>query len=218
LFDILTILQHFDHLASSARTTQSTGPLECGLHDIIAKCHRIEATLVALYAKFEASVAGPLYWPELSTLACAIDNEECGKVFPVSFHFPSCLVGHILVAYWAVVMGVHAQLVFAHAGLAAIEPASCDLGHQSSHASLSAERRAKCIAAFRNICQSVEYMKRGGAGNFQSLALIPLLGSTLRCLGEVAPVECQREAMWATEFLHVMKRQLNLPEYNLMED
>jgi len=63
-FDYQTVLQQSHKL--SREPNQDL--LQDGLRDIIAKSLKLDSTFRDLYAKFEKSVSGLLYWPELSTL------------------------------------------------------------------------------------------------------------------------------------------------------
>ena len=213
-------MRQFDDLAREARTAQDSTTLRDGLQRIVAQCQGIESALLELYGKFEATVAGPIFWPELSTIQSPADDDEAGKVFPVSFHFPASLVAHVLTTYWSTVMAVHYQLMCAHSGLAMVD-ASLATGTgevECSHARRAREHREKWIAMVRNICQSVEYLTRDSAGEFGSFALLPSLGGCIRVLREGAGGECRREERWMVDVLVGIKRRLNLPENNVMED
>ena len=77
---------------------------------IITRASKVESAIRKVFQKFKASVSGPLYWPEMSTLKSTTDDPELGKVFPISFHFPTFSVAQVLTTYWSSVLTVNFYL------------------------------------------------------------------------------------------------------------
>lgn len=61
---------------------------------------RLDRDLAAWYARFESSIAGPPYHPELATLDSTTDSPELGKLFPVAFRFAAWSVAQTMMMYW----------------------------------------------------------------------------------------------------------------------
>jgi hypothetical protein len=75
--------------------------------DITELCWKIDSQLNQWYRNFETFVAGPVYWPMLSTSDNPVDNVESGRVFPVAFDFPSYDVAQVMILYWLALLLVH---------------------------------------------------------------------------------------------------------------
>jgi len=80
-----------------------TDPLKLLRHaaDAVRRCWRVDHALASWYARLETSVAGPLYWAELSAAESSrADDPELGRLFPVQFHFPSLFLAQTAMLYW----------------------------------------------------------------------------------------------------------------------
>lgn len=203
-----------------------------GLHDIIEKYSEIDAVLQRLYANFDQSISGPLYWAALSTLDSCLDNDKHGKAFPVSFHFPNFSIALIVATYWSNMMVVHIQLMYAYAKLAAIKsPETIPDETHDTQGSTSADKRtyeavqfyqrsrehaSKWTTMAKNICQSGEYFMQDNMGAHGALYIITLLSGCYSCFRN-APGDWSREINWITEFMCRIKKKVNLPSRNLLE-
>ena len=88
---------------------------------IITRASKVESVIRKVFQKFKASVSGPLYWPEMSTLESTTDDLELGKVFPISFHFPTFSVAQMLTTYWSSVLTVNFYLACTYSILIATD-------------------------------------------------------------------------------------------------
>jgi len=77
------------------------------LINIMELCWQIDSQLNEWYRDFETFVAGPMYWPKLSTSDSSVDDVELGRVFPVAFDFPSHDVAQVMILYWLSLLLVH---------------------------------------------------------------------------------------------------------------
>ncbi|RMZ91989.1 hypothetical protein DV736_g789, partial [Chaetothyriales sp. CBS 134916] len=69
--------------------------------DVIEKCWGMDESMQELYHSLEASVPGPLYWPKLSTRSSSADDDDLGKVFPVSYEFSNLAIATWSMMYWS---------------------------------------------------------------------------------------------------------------------
>ena len=60
----------------------------------------LNVRLDAFFVTLQASIAGPLYYPNLARLRSVHDDENLGRVFPIAFSFPSYVVGFTMVFFW----------------------------------------------------------------------------------------------------------------------
>ncbi|KAF5965783.1 hypothetical protein FBULB1_12043 [Fusarium bulbicola] len=154
-----------------------------------------------------------LYWPELSTASSSTDSEDLGRLYPVSFQFPSYHVAETMVLYWTVQTLIHAsisslctRLIHSETkdttGLSGNDRSGkdddytyiIDMQHivQSSHFMLWPETSA------RYICQSVQYfLQEEFRGMGAGVVLSPLLVVKV-CLSRSAR-NISREIEWIDE-------------------
>lgn len=206
--------------------------LRDGLHDIIEKYSEIDTVLQRLYANFDQSVSGPLYWAALSNLDSCVDNDQHGKVFPVSFYFLNFSMALIVATYWSNMMVVHIQLMYVYAKLAAVESTETisDEAHDAQCSTIadnwsyeavqfyerSQEHASKWITMAKNICQSGEYFMQDNMGAHGALSIITLLSGCYSCF-ENSPGDWSREIDWIAEYMCRIKKKVNLPSRNLLE-
>lgn len=117
---------------------------------------RVDGDLERWRARFEASICGPLYWPEFSTVDSAADNPALGKLFPVTFRFPSFAVAQAMQTYWAAQIAVRHRLselysqlrdIAARAArLGDVPPCTCDGGREEAHSSTMETAAAICLS------------------------------------------------------------------------
>jgi hypothetical protein len=194
--------------------------VERRLHEIVAKCLKLDSALRRLHENFGKTTTGPLYWPELSTIESPVDDIASGKVFPVSFHFPSFFVAQVLSVYWSSMMAIHHMLMFAFNRLDVIKPPtplsstsdSSQSGTPSSGSThkpgqtepRSCKHRTTWETMAKNICQSVEFFCQDSMGWAGPVSvLMPLRG----CKGcfQGTPEAWDREIRWIahrTEEIH----------------
>lgn len=232
LFDLFlripAILQQLDGLSRETNKTV----LQNGFCDMMEKCSKTEGALRGLYSNFERSASGPLYWPEFSTLDSRLDDTTSGKVFPISFHFPSFSIAQVVTTYWMGMMMVHYLLRLACDRLAAIDSLT-DLARDTNtvmwptsgdkipppvvlSSSKSREHDNKWKTMVRNICQSLEYHLQDRMGGLGPVFILTQLLGCKKCL-ENDREDFSREISWITEFTERIRKRLNFPVDNLFE-
>jgi len=212
LFHLPAIFGQFD--AVSRERDQNV--LRAGLYEVVAKFLEIESGLQGFYESFSRSVSGPLYWPALSTLESRVDDEESGKLFPVSFQFPSFSVALPVITYWSNSMVLHNQLGHAYDRLKMLTP--CDDGSfpalPSAQVPCDGGRKWEVMA--KNICQSVEYFSQDCMGSLGPLTILSFLTGCYSCFGNAAG-DWSREMRWISDSMLQVKRRLRFPTGNLLE-
>ncbi|CAK7236075.1 hypothetical protein SBRCBS47491_009512 [Sporothrix bragantina] len=114
MYCIPVLLEQTDNL-EAAGPTMSVDALIRGYWDIIGQYYAIYQCLQGWHKDLQAIVAGPLYWPELSTIPCPIfDGTSQGRPFAVAFHFPAFAIGQSVVMFWLIAMMVNQQLHSLH--------------------------------------------------------------------------------------------------------
>ncbi|CAK7274474.1 hypothetical protein SEPCBS119000_006190 [Sporothrix epigloea] len=96
---------------------EKTGPilgneaLVRGYWDLVGQYRAIYQCLQGWHKDMQAIMAGPLYWPELSSIPCPpFDETDRGRPFAVAFHFPAFGIGQSMVLWWLIAMVVNQQL------------------------------------------------------------------------------------------------------------
>ncbi|VUC27338.1 unnamed protein product [Clonostachys rosea] len=176
--------------------------------DIVANCLRIDASLKNWLSDYSAASAGPLYWPELSTIASETDSERTGKLFPVAFNFPSFGVGETMVLYWTVCVLLHSYHALVYRKLLAVQEKSCyqtGAGDDRNSSSNDIIRQLECQqdsleTSARCICQSVHYFCGDARRNIGSSTILPSL-VVLRAIFLHAPGDWSRAEAWVGEKL-----------------
>lgn len=230
LIDVL-----FDYhaaLQQSVKICHETNPtvLQTGLGKIIAKCLGVETAMRELYANFDKSASGLLYWPELSKLESRLDDTQSGRVFPISFHFPAFFVAQVVITYWAGLMAVHHLLMSVYSKLAEIEWSTASLAsftnshplsisaYNSPSSRRSSEHTNEWITMVKNICQSVEYFLQEQMGISGPLAIIAHLLGCRRNLKDL-PGNCwSREISWLTDLIERIQQKVEFPVNTLFGD
>ncbi|KAK9774034.1 putative C6 zinc finger domain-containing protein [Seiridium cardinale] len=222
LFEVSTILRQSDRLSEEKDQSLLHNHL-CG-H--IAKYHDIECSLRTMYRSFEESISGPLYWAELSNIVSSADDSVSGKLFPVSFQFPSFTVAHFLAMYWTAMMVTHLQLMLVYTRLARVESTTAGdskfLAHtwpsvtgRRSHPSISPSLRAdEHIIEFgsmvKNICQSVEFFLQDDMGGFGRIVILSQIHGSLDCM-QSNREEWSNEIKWVLELIQRIEERLDFP-------
>jgi hypothetical protein len=171
LFDLLFEYQAILQQSNEVSREKNQTVLQEGFRDVLAKSLKVETAMRGVYEKFENSVSGLLYWPELSTLQSQHDNTKLGKVFPISFYFPVFFVAQVVTTCWTSMMAVHFLLMYAYNKFASLDPSTAlssttdnQASTRSGFLSRSREHRQKWETMAKNVCQSVEYFLQDKMG------------------------------------------------------
>ena len=109
MYCIPVLLEQTDLIAASKADVETAIQ---GYWDIIGQYHAIYDCLQGWFRDLQTIVAGPLYWPELSSMEFPIfDVTGRGKPFPVAFHFPAFSVGQAMMLFWLISAIVNYQLM-----------------------------------------------------------------------------------------------------------
>lgn len=97
---------------------------------VLEYCWGIDTALAKWYAELDASVPGPLYWPELAASAAATtskgehstskDAVDEPALFPVAYHFINLHIASTLLSYWSLQTLVHNGMRLLHLVLATV--------------------------------------------------------------------------------------------------
>jgi Fungal specific transcription factor domain len=174
---------------------------------VIEECWKVDARLRHFYQSLEESTPGPLYWPalsqEISLPKTSPTNAAQGKLFPVSYHFPSLPIARTLIFYWSVLNMLWTGMVRLYqlvsetqaAGITTLEANLLPpLGH-----------RADFMTPARNTLQSVEYLmqdKMLGLGPQSVIAPLSIVAETIKDFPE-----CAREVRWAFGILDEIRER-----------
>lgn len=110
MYCIPVLLEQTDKLAASQKTLGVDAIIR-GYWGIIGQYHAIYRCLMGWHKDLQAIVAGPLYWPELSTIDCPVfDATGRGRPFAVAFHFPAFAIGQSVMLFWVISMMVNHQI------------------------------------------------------------------------------------------------------------
>ncbi|ERT01401.1 hypothetical protein HMPREF1624_02647 [Sporothrix schenckii ATCC 58251] len=123
MYCIPVLLEQTDKLAeAAAHKTIGHEALVRGYWDLIVQYDAIYRCLLRWHKDLQAIVAGPLYWPELSTIACPVfDTNGRGRPFAVAFHFPAFSIGQSVVLFWVIAMVVNYQIHFLYNRIIALQ-------------------------------------------------------------------------------------------------
>lgn len=218
LYKLPAMLRQLDELAQDRDQSMV---IETISH-ITAEYIKIIASLQTLYGAFESSISGPLYWSELSTFESPFDDPTSGKVFPVSFYFPSFNVAQLLTTYWTALMVCHLHLMHIYNKLAKVTSLLSEdsiLGLEStghnlpSPASLylrAQENNEKWSNMAKNICQSIPYFTQDTMGGLGLISSISLLYGCHVCMDNV-PEQWTREMSWIVNLIKQVESKLDFP-------
>lgn len=219
LLEIPDLFAQFDVL-EAAICTQEILPKTL---ETILEGLRMDSCLADWFINFEATVAGPMYYPGLSKISSTADSPEFGKVFSVAFNFPAFGVAQTLVFYWIALIIVHGHMCIMYEKLASFvalldtvnEDVSCTCGDDSNDSAAA----MTCLRHFtmdllpplghrmewfgtpaRNICQSVEYFLQDQMRGEGPLTMLPALAVVKGCWG-IAPGDWGRETLWIDDMV-----------------
>lgn len=189
----------------------------------------MDSRLSEWFTHLESKVSGPLYYPKLSTMESSADSSELGKLFPVSFHFPTYIVGQSLVFYWVAVIVVHAHMCAMYEKLAqqttAFEtmkehvPCTCGKVDGSSSSTVVTtclhhfhtemlpplgHRKDWAQKTTRNICQSVEYFLQDQLRTVGPVSILPPL-VVVKEYWKYTPGNWFRESLWVKDMIARIK-------------
>jgi hypothetical protein len=225
LLDILLDVPHIFHLDDIMESASSFGEGILGAVELAKECYRLDVRMTDWFNDFVASVAGPLYYPKLSTMTNPADSPDDGKVFPVAFHFPALIVARSLVFYWSSLLAVHGYMQGMDQKLTAY---SLSTRKQKQPCTCNAEAKAAsdsiiCLQHFhmdmlpslkrgsdwpgmasRNICQSVEYFLQKETRGMGSISILPGLVASRVCW-QLDSADWTRETLWVDVILKRIK-------------
>ena len=220
LVDILLVIPN---LSAQRQALQRMADPQAFLYNALATIsdgQKIESLLEEWFNDFKASVDGPLYHPELSTIKSKADSHELGKLFPVAFHFPTFLVGQNLVYYWVALMNVHAHFCFTYETIARFLSTleAMDRDHLPCICQ-DVTRSPICLQHFNmgllpaldyreewprtvayNICQSVEHFLLRKTRGFGHVSALPAL-ALVKGFWKHTPGDWSREMAWVDDML-----------------
>ena len=234
LIDILLEMPEIYHRTDELARENCRSKILSGLINISELCWRIDSQLNEWYGRFETSVGGPVYWPQLSISDSPVDDVESGKVFPVAFHFPSFDVGHAMILYWLALLLHHPILCLTYERLESLvgvgqEDTECscidDPILETANTIVAAPsiclrhfttdmlpplgyRTEWAHGAARNICQSAEYVMQENMGEIGPVILIPRL-IVVREFLVFASGDWRRELSWITNLLSKLQDRGN---------
>lgn len=221
LLDILLEMPEIYHQHDKLNRETCRSEILPSLINIAELCWQIDSQLNEWYRDFETFVAGPVYWPKLSTSDSPVDDVESGRVFPVAFDFPSYDVAQVMILYWLSLLLVHPILChmyerlesFVGVELSEME-CSCIKYPTSETTDLTVAMPSICLrhvamdkvpplgyrtewarGAARNICQSAQYFMQEKLGELGQLVFLPRL-LVVRELLVFASGDWTRELSW----------------------
>ena len=182
--------------------------------NLVQRCWKCDAQLVAFFKRLQTNTEGPLFWHELSKgFNESILTSELGCVFPVCYRFPDMRKAQTCMVYWAASCILWSGLGFIYKVLADFQIQSEPQSNSSPSSVASSpspplpisfhlsmlpplEHRTNVASLAKNICQSVEYcFKDGSAGIGPTICVFPMKVA-IETLHD-AP-DCARELEWAT--------------------
>ena len=188
--------------------------LAIGYRDCIKRLHEVDAALRDLYAEFQTSSwSGPLYWPELSTLDSEFDDPVSGKLFPISFHFPTYMISQVVTMYWAGVLATDFPLMDVYGKLAALEPGV----NAAENRKQSDLYHTEWTTMAKNICQSTEYYMADEMGGMGSMNMLSLLRGTKSCY-ENSSEDWTNETAWITSIVERLQKRFSFSVGEVLAD
>lgn len=234
LIDILLEMPEIYHRNDELARETDGSKVMSRIINITELCWQLDSQIREWYDQYKTFVAGPMYWPTLSTCDSPIDDAESGKVFPVAFEFPSYDVAQSMVLYWLALLLVHPILCHMYERLnntvgerqedmvctcvdkSKLEAAkttevisSLCLRHLTMDQlpSLGYRREWACGAA-RNICQSAEYFMQERMGKLGPAIFLPRLVVVREFLA-FASGDRTRELNWINHLLRKIQDRGN---------
>ncbi|ETN40476.1 uncharacterized protein HMPREF1541_04753 [Cyphellophora europaea CBS 101466] len=118
----------WDAIAQAPRVFQRTDEMQrsvpvrslCIALEALEYCWEVDGDLEKLYKELEASIPGPLFWPELAEKGTAVGGEEeCdeareGTLFPVAYKFFNLRMAMVLLSYWSLLTIVYNGMMLLH--------------------------------------------------------------------------------------------------------
>ena len=206
-----------------------------GILESVRLCWEADKTLREWFDRFDASMPGPLYWPEFSTLHSTADTSRSGKLFPVAYRFQAFIIGQTLVFYWVSLTIVHQHLSRLYLALQRsaadnsrrlLVPCTCDSAAEIIGAAESI-RSTTCLRHFAvdklpplglrrdwarsvayEICRSVEYFLHPAARDVGPASIFPAL-RILRFLWKGLPGDWEREQAWLRDMIAIVQERGN---------
>lgn len=218
---LLDIFLRVPGLLSRARAVTASQPSQATLNGGLQAL----AALLALNGELNQWVESYQYtyptthWPELSTASSSTDSEKLGRLYPVSFQFPSYHIAETMILYWTIQVLIHASISSLYTRSTSSEKditifEADDLSPKDNDKiSLADIQRILDTSdvmswpetSARYICQSVEYFfQKEFRGMGAGVVLSPLL-VVQACLSRSAR-EFSREIAWIDETIGRVQR------------
>ncbi len=186
-----------------------------GYRNCIKRLREVDSALRDRYADFQTSAwSGPLYWPELSTLDSELDDPISGKLFPISFRFPTYTVAQCVTMYWGGVLATDYPLMDACGKLAALEP-GVDAAAQNRKR--SDMYRTEWTTMAKNICQSTEYFMAEEMGGMGSMHMLSLLRGTQSCY-QTSAENWSNEISWIASMMERLQKRFSFSVDEVLAD
>lgn len=178
--------------------------IHCDLLRILSQCDQVYGQLQDWLSMFKEWVAGPMYWSDLSKTSSATDDSDLGKLFPVSFGFPSFIIAETHVLFWTACAVLHSLVLNVHLKVVGETPISQQpTGTRilSSNATICLSHHQELLQeSLHSICQSVDYFCREGGGQVGPSTILPSLIVVRAIVASTSP-RYMREECWVNEKL-----------------
>lgn len=166
--------------------------------EIVDQCWKLDVRLQAWYTRLEKEISGPVYWPELSTGVCLVEDPDLGNVFPVAFHFSDLKIAHVCMLYWATFSILWSGMASLYQVMERFHPSDgsgdCSRTFRASQLP-PLEHRKDVTALGKNICQSIKFCIDDQVGGFRPVSVVFPLKVAIEAL-QCGP-NCVRELAWA---------------------
>ena len=208
-FDMSAAMQQSNAIFSTLNQSISQEPLR----NIITKLVQLDSDFRKCRDGFQNSTSGSLYWAQLSIVENCTDDPSNGKLFSVSYHFPSFFIGQLMVMYWNAMVLVHLHLSVAYDILAKLNPSS------SSDGTFSIKHDAIWRSMVDNLCKSAEYFSKETIGGLGPMTIFPYLYGAKLCLERrPASAGSDRHVRWISDCVQKMLIQFHFPVKNMLSD
>ncbi|KAH8198849.1 hypothetical protein TruAng_006957 [Truncatella angustata] len=151
---------------------------------------KLESRLDEWYRNFKSTIAGPLYYPELSHGEYTVDNGQLGKLFPVAYQFPAFSVAQNVLFYWTALLSVHSHVGWMYKTLSHLTetldliradlPCTCGVSDCLRHFTMDPflhlrDKMNWPRTIAYDICQSIEYCLQHSTRGFGPISIMPVL-------------------------------------------
>lgn len=208
-FDMAAAIQESKTIFYTANQTRRQESLQ----GLITTLTKLDSDITTYYNEFHDLTPGPLYWAELSILENCTDDPTLGKLFPVSYYFPSFFISQIVVMYWNAMVMIHLHISVTYDVLAMLGSSP------KSDSTRSAEHDAIWRRMVDNLCQSAEYFSRDTVGGLGPMTVFPFLYGAKLCLERrPAHTGSDRNVQWISDCVQKMLMKFHFPVENMLGD